>query len=69
VSVWLVTGVQAAGKSTVADLLVLRPSADDHELGQTPRIGLWLDTSAQTAEQTVAEILRRRDEAEIGEDR
>jgi hypothetical protein len=41
----------------------------DHELGQTPRIGLWLDTSAQTAEQTVAEILRRRDEAEIGADR
>jgi hypothetical protein len=37
----------------------------DHELGQTPRIGLWLDTSAQTAEQVVAEILRRRDEAVI----
>jgi chloramphenicol 3-O-phosphotransferase len=30
---------------------------------QTPRIGLWLDTSEQTADQTVDEILRRRDEA------
>jgi chloramphenicol 3-O-phosphotransferase len=26
---------------------------------ETPRIGLWLDTSAQTVEQTVAEILAR----------
>ena len=118
--VWLVTGVQAAGKSTVADLLArqfdrgvhvrggqfyrwavrgwVHPGDEreaearrlldlryllsatvadeycdagftveglDHELGQTSRIGLWLDTSAQTAEQTVAEILRRRDEALI----
>ena len=39
----------------------------DHELGQTARIGLWLDTSAQTAEQTVTEILRRRDEAAIND--
>jgi hypothetical protein len=39
----------------------------DRELGRTPRIGLWLDTSAQTAEQTVAEILRRRHEALIRE--
>ena len=30
---------------------------------ETPRIGLWLDTSAQTPEQTVDEIIRRgRDE-------
>ncbi|MGI8311319.1 AAA family ATPase [Saccharopolyspora hattusasensis] len=27
--------------------------------GQTPRIGLWLDTSEQTPEETVEEILRR----------
>ena len=40
----------------------------DRELGETPRIGLWLDTSAQTAEQTVAEILRRRREAAVPED-
>lgn len=31
----------------------------DGYLAETPRIGLWLDTSKQTAEQTVAEILRR----------
>jgi hypothetical protein len=37
----------------------------DRELARTPRIGLWLDTSAQTAEQTVAEILRRRPEAQL----
>jgi hypothetical protein len=84
--------VQAAGKSTVADLLArqfdrgvhvrggqfyrwavrgwVHPGDErvDHELGRTPRIGLWLDTSAQTAEQTVTEILRRRDEALIRED-
>jgi len=30
---------------------------------ETPRIGLWLDTSAQTPEETVDEIIRRgRDE-------
>jgi predicted kinase len=80
-------------RATPRHLVVLRPSADavrardaarraatgkvayrlgeftieglDHELGQIPRIGLWLDTSAQTAEQTTAEILRRRDEALI----
>ena len=84
-------------KAARRHLVVLRPSADavrardaarqaatgkvayrpgeftikglDRELGRTPRIGLWLDTSAQTPEQTVKEILRRRDEAEIGEDR
>jgi chloramphenicol 3-O-phosphotransferase len=34
---------------------------------QTPRIGLWLDTSAQTSSQTVTEILDRyRAEAEAG---
>ncbi|KUN39788.1 phosphotransferase [Streptomyces longwoodensis] len=30
---------------------------------ETPRLGLWLDSSELTAEQTVDEILRRRDEA------
>lgn len=39
----------------------------DGFLGETPRIGLWLDTSAQTAERTVAEILRRRSEALVPE--
>jgi chloramphenicol 3-O-phosphotransferase len=42
----------AYGDYTIADL--------DSALRQdTPRIGLWLDTSGQTPEQTAAEILRR----------
>jgi hypothetical protein len=32
---------------------------------QTRRIGLWLDNSDQTPEETVDEILRRRDEARV----
>jgi len=39
----------------------------DEQLGRTPRIGLWLDTSRQTPAQTVAEILRRRAEAEVSD--
>lgn len=34
-------------------------------LDRTPRIGLWLDTSEQTPEETVAEILERRADARI----
>ncbi len=34
----------------------------DAELSQTPRIGLWLDTSSQSPQETVDEILDRRDE-------
>ena len=30
---------------------------------RTPRLGLWLDSSDQTPEETVDEILRRADEA------
>jgi hypothetical protein len=37
----------------------------DRELDRTPRIGLWLDTSAQTPDETVAEILLRRDDAVV----
>lgn len=37
----------------------------DAHLDRTPRIGLWLDTSAHSPEETVAEILRRRDEAQV----
>lgn len=33
---------------------------DDH-----PRLGLWLDTSAQTPRETVDEILSRRSEASV----
>jgi hypothetical protein len=35
----------------------------DAELAATPRIGLWLDTSEQSPQQTVQEIMRRRAEA------
>lgn len=38
----------------------------DEMLRRTPRIGLWLDTSNQGAEQTVEEIVRRAPEARIG---
>ncbi len=41
------------------------PEDLDRFLAETPRIGLWLDTSALTAEQTVAQILTRRTEAEV----
>jgi hypothetical protein len=38
----------------------------DDLLRRSPRIGLWLDTTAQDPMQTVNEILRRSDEARIG---
>jgi predicted kinase len=37
----------------------------DQLLRDTPRIGLWLDTTEQTAEETVAEIFRRASEARV----
>jgi adenylate kinase family enzyme len=37
----------------------------DEHLAATPRIGLWLDTSDQTPQQTLAEILRRQAEAAV----
>ncbi len=40
------------------------PSANDEHVSSTRRdLGLWLDTSAQSAEETVDEILRRSGEA------
>jgi chloramphenicol 3-O-phosphotransferase len=40
--------------------------ANDAALGTTPAdLGLWLDTSRQTPEETVAEILARREEAVV----
>ncbi|MEU5859822.1 AAA family ATPase [Nonomuraea sp. NPDC047529] len=35
----------------------------------TPRIGLWLDTSGQTPDETVSEIVARADEALVSGDR
>jgi hypothetical protein len=37
----------------------------DAAVGMTPRIGLWLDTSGQTPEESVDEVLRRADEARV----
>ena len=38
---------------------------DEVMRAQTPRVGLWLDTSEMTAEETVDEIVRRADVARI----
>lgn len=43
------------GEATIDEL--------DNQLSLTPRIGLWLDTSTLTPDETVDEILHRRDEA------
>lgn len=43
------------GESTIEEL--------DDQLARTARIGLWLDTSTLTPDETVNEILHRRDEA------
>jgi len=45
------------GEFTVEDL--------DDQLAATPLIGLWLDTSAMSPEETVAEILQREAEAVV----
>jgi energy-coupling factor transporter ATP-binding protein EcfA2 len=37
-------------------------------VARTPRIGLWLDTSGQTASESATEILRRVDEATVSID-
>jgi hypothetical protein len=43
------------------------PADNDAALATTPReLGLWLDSSTQTPEETVAEIVARRAEALIG---
>lgn len=44
------------------------PTVDDLDAylrGETPRIGLWLDSSVQTPDETVDEILARSDEARV----
>jgi cytidylate kinase len=48
----------AAGRHTIADL-------DDALRSETPRIGLWLDSSPQSPEETVEAIVRRASEAEV----
>lgn len=49
-TVWLLTGISAAGKSTVAQLLAERFDRGEHEL-------------LATSDQSPDEILRRRDES------
>lgn len=39
--------------------------ANDADVASTARVGLWLDTSDLTPEETVAQILLRRDEAAV----
>jgi hypothetical protein len=41
------------------------PEDLDRQLAKTPRIGLWLDTSALSPEQTVRQILARESEAVV----
>ncbi|HEX7166551.1 MAG TPA: AAA family ATPase [Acidimicrobiales bacterium] len=42
------------------------PAQNDLDIATTPHhLGLWLDTSAQTPQETVAEILARQREAEV----
>ena len=52
-----------AGRSKSAYRSGYTPHDMHAALLETPRIGLWLDTSDQTPEETVEEILRRRDES------
>lgn len=51
------TAYQADGP-TIDDL-------DRYIRAETPRIGLWLDSSDQTPDETVDEILARSDEARV----
>ena len=42
-------------------------AALDHSLrAETPRLGLWLDSSELSVGETVEEILRRIDESRVG---
>jgi len=51
------TKISGYGAWTVAAL--------DQMLRETPRIGLWLDTSEQSAQETADEILRRAEDARV----
>lgn len=58
------------GRQRVVGKIAYRPGETDAYqldtlLGRTPRIGLWLDTSAQTPLETVQSILDRRNEAAV----
>jgi predicted kinase len=54
---------QGRAKTGYGDWTVAR--LDETLRRDTPRLGLWLDTSRQSPDQTVDEIIARADEAEI----
>jgi hypothetical protein len=55
-----------AARSKVAYTPAFTPAAFDAAFrADTPRIGLWLDTSRQTPAETVDEIITRADEAVV----
>ena len=57
--------IESTGKVAYRDGFT--PLINDQHVVQTRAdLGLWLDTSAMSAEQTVDEILRRADEARVG---
>ena len=59
-----VVRAREAGRQKTAYRGADTPEAMDAALREdTPRLGLWLDTSEQTPEETVVEILARRDES------
>lgn len=52
-------------KTAYADGMATAAALDRALREQTPRLGLWLDTSDQTPDETVDEIARRADESRI----
>lgn len=61
-----VAGRRAEDRDKVSGYGAWTPEALDALLRATPRIGLWLDTSDQSASETVDEIIRRAEEARVG---
>lgn len=57
---------RAAHREKVSGYGDWTPGALDELLRASPRIGLWLDTSAQAATETVDEVVRRSAEARVG---
>ena len=70
-ALFVISGVSAAGKSTVARLLAGRfergvcVPGDEIRAMETDRIGLWLDMTGLSAEQTVAAILADLDASRV----
>jgi chloramphenicol 3-O-phosphotransferase len=58
-----VVAAREQGRSKTAYRGGYSPHEMHAALVDTPRIGLWLDTSAMTPAETVDELLRRRDES------